>query len=207
MKIIALGDIHGEWQFLTNLIQTESPDIILQCGDYGFWPRFNSTGIHCENTKIYWCDGNHEDHWTLNQYTKNYFNQITKNCFYMKRGSVLRLPSGELVLFIGGALSIDRHLRTIGYDWFPEEIITQKDIYNLPDVKVDIVVSHTCPLFFDVDACFTEKISDPSRVALNTVFELYKPKKWFFGHFHKTASGKYENCEWTCLDQKTFVIV
>jgi len=41
--------------------------------------------------------------------------------------------------------------------------------------------------------------SDPSREALNYVYDKYKPVLWYFGHMHKYQQGKYENCKWVCL--------
>ena len=51
----------------------------------------------------------------------------------------MALPDGRTVLFMGGALSVDKAWRTPGYDWFPEESITTGDLDRLPDVHVDIV--------------------------------------------------------------------
>ena len=51
---------------------------------------------------------------------------------------LLGLPDGRIVLFMGGADSIDKKYRKIGFDWFPEELITQKDIYELPDTHGNI---------------------------------------------------------------------
>lgn len=157
MRIMVLGDIHAEWNSLNTLINSKKPDIILQCGDWGYWKNFHGLqvsngkggtykfdlyGVKNHKTKIYFADGNHEDHWSLMKLDNN---EIQPNIFYMKRGSTLTLPDERVVLFIGGANSIDKHSRTFGVDWFPEEVITNKDINNLPDTKVDIVISHTCP--------------------------------------------------------------
>jgi Icc-related predicted phosphoesterase len=202
MKIVVAGDIHANWEILKNMIDKESPDIILQCGDFGFWPKFfywpnfiyKMNGL---KTKIYWCDGNHECHWSLSLLFDN--NEVLKNVFYMKRGSTLTLPDGRNILFMGGANSIDKHIRTIGVDWFPEETISQRDIERLPESKIDIVISHTAPEEFDVVKVIDD--NDPSRKALSYVLEKYQPSLWYFGHFHQYKTGKYNNCEWTCLDE------
>ena len=203
-KIIICGDIHARWDKLNSLINKKQPDIILQVGDFGYYPEYkNYHPHHIKNgdTKIYWCDGNHENHDKLNIIKRN---EIRPNVFYMKRGSVLTLPNGEIVLFMGGAESIDKHLRTIGVDWFPQEVISQKDLENLPstDTKIDIVISHTCPLEFDLGDRFkdTQKYKDCSRVALSRVLEIYKPAKWYFGHYHANIKGQYDNCKWECLN-------
>ena len=114
----------------------------------------------------------------------------------MKRGSTLTLPDKRNVLFIGGALSIDKDQRVIGESWFPEETITQKDVMNLPDIKIDIVISHTAPGFFKI---FRDDIEDPSRKALYYVFDKYLPSLWYFGHMHKFKEDYYRGCHWTVL--------
>ena len=198
---MVVGDVHGSWGALNNLINSKKPNIILQCGDFGFWPSLHPIGpkdIKNKDCKIFWCDGNHEDHWALGK-LKN--NEVAPNVFYMKRGSTLTLPDGRTVLFMGGAESVDRKWRTIGFDWFPDEIIKPRELDFLPDTTVDIVISHTCPLSFDMDSFVItkDKLIDPSRHALSYVLHCYKPKLWYFGHFHKWGKGKFEGCEWTAL--------
>jgi len=228
------GDVHGCWRDLNSLVNKKSPNIVLCCGDFGWWPKenrkpvitwneglgisrtkkfFNAYGVKTGKAKVYWCDGNHEDHESLKQLLKETEVrpvEVMDNVFYMERGSVLTLPDGRKVLFIGGAESIDKCDRIAGRDWFPEEIITQRDVYNLPECDIDIVVSHTCPEeFYDgviekkSGVYFSqEKLMDPSRIALSVVLDKYKPKQWFFGHFHVGMRGicKETNTRWTCLN-------
>jgi len=229
MMILAVGDTHAQWINLNKLINKKNPDIILQCGDFGWWPKFHNTniissdeyesslddiyfyrkkkkfdqyGIKNRDCKIYWCDGNHEDHWSLKEIKKP--EEVMTNIYYMPRGSTLRLPTGENVMFIGGALSIDKDWRTIGHDWFPEEQITHGEVYNLPDERVDIVISHTCPREFNkyIPQLADEKFKDSSQDALSFVLERYKPERWFFSHFHISKEGRYNQTEWTCLNQE-----
>ncbi len=219
MKIIVCGDTHGEWSYLNTLINKRNPDIILQCGDYGYWPSFEVKdiglydtqyvrrttyklcGVKNPNTKIYWCDGNHQECSKVNK-RKN--NEICPNIFYMKRGSTLTLPDGRVVLFMGGADSIDKQHRTPGHDWFPEEIISQKDIYDLPDVKVDIIISHTCPVEFNILSEFRAKHGDPSRLALSSLLEKYSPSLWYYGHWHTFKQGNYKDTQWFCLNMSGY---
>ncbi len=142
--IMVMGDVHGEWGKLYSLINNKKPGIILQCGDFGYFPKFKDYHPHHiknGDCKIYWCDGNHSDHDTLRKIKRT---EIRPNIFYMRRGSTLTLPDVRTVLFMGGAESIDKHLRTPGIDWFPQEVISQVDFNNLPpeDTKIDIVISH-----------------------------------------------------------------
>ena len=244
-RIIVAGDTHGQWSALNKVISKKNPEIILQCGDFGWWPNLHNTrsiyagyeevdgsiegdawartvgtrrrkkwdqfGIKAGDTKVYWCDGNHEDHWDLRD-ERNYMKapcQLMPNVYYMKRGSVLELPDGRNVMFMGGADSIDKQYRTSGSDWFPEEVITQKDIEDLPDIKIDIVISHTCPLEFHHTILlkkapywgWQKKIKDPSAHALSYILNRYKPSLWYFGHFHVHATGTHFDTKWYCLDK------
>ena len=206
--IMVCGDIHGDWRHLNTLINKRKPDMILQCGDFGYWPSFHNTvgsnsknkwnlfGIKNPKTDIHFCDGNHEDHWALKK-LKPYGNVMKYGVFYMGRGSTLKLPDGRRVMFFGGANSIDKASRTLGVDWFPEEVITYRDLENLPDEKVDIIISHTCPEEFDLEGL--EHI-DPSKKALSYILDKYRPDLWYFAHFHEYRVGSYMDCKWKCLN-------
>jgi hypothetical protein len=212
-EIYVCGDIHGMWNNLNKFISTTNPNIIIQCGDFGWWPHYHNSvlfdgtgnsfdqyGIYTNNTKIYFCDGNHENHDDLESKVNHYGQipiELMKNVFYMPRASILKLPDDRTILFIGGAESIDKNSRLLGVSWWPQETITQKDIYNLPDINIDIVISHTLPSCvmktneFKNIAGFIH--NEPSNIALQTVFEQYNPPLWYCGHFHDTMTVKINN--------------
>jgi len=194
---LVVGDIHGEFGYLNSLIHKKQPTVILQVGELGYWPKFRSkTQIKSPNTKIYFCDGNHEDHDSLKTLENN---EVYENVYYMKRGSTLDLPDGRTVLFMGGAFSIDWEHRTPGIDWFPfEELVTEEDINKIPDKKIDIVISHTAPKEFYISN-IDYSIPDPSRECLSQILEKYHPKLWYFGHFHSYMNGFDYGCKWTGL--------
>jgi len=201
-KILVVGDIHGKWNLLNDLIIKEKPNKIIQCGDFGFWPKIgNFSKIKNYNTEIYFCDGNHEDHNELKN-LKN--NEIKKNIFYMPRGSVLELIEGRKILFIGGSNSTDKNVRMPYIDWFLEETISYKDLdkINFND-RPDIIISHTCPNEFMeyLELSNSYDDNDCSRKALSYVLEIFKPKLWIFGHFHKFKEGIYQDTKWICLNK------
>jgi Icc-related predicted phosphoesterase len=226
MKILVLGDVHMEFGKLNQLISKKQPDILIACGDFGYWPNlieekvsYGWGGIFSKyvkketnclakikpgKTKIYWICGNHEDHSSLNKYQNGNIHELVKNIFFCSRGSTLTLPDGRNILFIGGAYSIDKDQRTEGIDWFREETISYKDYERAisHNKKIDIVVSHTCPEYFipDLIQRNISKIYDPSCKALDGIFDKYKPNQWFFGHFHFYKEGDYNGCHWNCLN-------
>lgn len=164
--------------------------------------RWNQYGIKNHNTKIYWCDGNHEDHDALDNLVKTGNLEIMPNVFYMPRMSTMKLVDGRTVLFIGGADSIDKKWRTPGYDWFSQELISYRDMDKVPDCKVDIVISHTCPeeCMYFMGNHMKDKFKDPSRSALSYILEKYRPTLWFFGHFHKSKKFQYKDTVFHMLD-------
>jgi hypothetical protein len=224
-KVIVMGDIHGNWSALNNLITKEKPATIIQCGDFGYWPNmdgarlqpndknaWSQSGMKLGDTKLYWLDGNHEDHWALKKDThvpgkngisaRSKFIETHKRVYHMRRGAHGRLPNGDNALYMGGALSIDRHLRTFGVDWFPEETISNEDLeIALSGPAPDIVFSHTCPSEFLPFVMPDTKIErDLSCEALSVILREFRPQRWYFAHWHKYATGTYENCKWTCLN-------
>ena len=210
-----MGDVHGNFGEVNKVINgNRKIKRIFQCGDFGYWPRehgttyLNSRGkikyydqycLFNKDVIVDWCDGNHEDHHAIIEsgYKPDMKNP---NTIYHKRGDYITLPDGRNILFMGGAYSIDKAHRVPGRDWFPEETITQKEIWDLPDVRIDIVISHTAPNEFVIrnDMKFTFP-HDPSRDALSYILNKYKPSQWYFGHFHTFQHGNDGGCYWTAL--------
>jgi hypothetical protein len=215
--IIVAGDFHGSWGKVNQLIAKKpNIDTIFQCGDFGWWPKFHripdetsrSTygrrpkswdqfGLKNNKVKIYFIDGNHEDHESIEEKVSKGEIEFMPNVFYMKRGSTMLLPDGRNILFIGGADSVDKKLRTPGHDWFPQETISYKTLMILPDEKVDIIISHTAPNYFNIYKAVEESMD--SRTALDYVFDKYQPSRWYFGHFHSYKEGTFKDCKWTAL--------
>ncbi len=230
MKIIIMGDIHADFGALNRFINKKQPDVILQCGDFGWWPHrhlvdrisknhfFDQYGAKIGNSKIYWCDGNHENHDDLQERVAaapdGPIEIPVPGCHYMRRGSVLVLPDGRKVLFFGGAMSTDQEGRTEGDSWWAGEVPTPEDLdYARTQVaahggRVDIVISHTAPVAFlrqlpkkEIDL---DRFEDPTVALLDMILEEFRPKQWFFGHFHLHAKGEALGCAWQCMNAEGF---
>lgn len=202
MKTMITGDVHNEFARLNDLINKKKPESIVCCGDFGYWPKQVSSGATqpVSNVKLQgaewlrWCDGNHEDFWSLKLRESD---EIEPGIFYMPRGSIYTLPDGRVMMFMGGGRSVDKMYRRLGVDWFPEEEITQSDLNDLPDVNVDIFITHTCPveLVKPLAKRYSmmggmDKDEEPSNYALTTLWEDYQPDLWFFGHWHQYGEYK-----------------
>jgi len=205
-NILIVGDVHGKWGKLNMLINKRQPSMILSCGDFGYWPRFLARdftfSLKNRGIPIHFCDGNHEDHESLLALKDGGKIPEMNDVFYQRRGSTMTLPDGRTVLFMGGADSIDKEWRTRGVSWFPEEVITSKDVRSLPDCNIDIVVSHTCPaellpILLGEDP---RKENDPSNAALSHILEKYSPSFWYFGHWHVSLHGTIGRTRWHALN-------
>jgi len=208
-KIIMTGDIHGQFGELNTLINRKNPEMVICAGDFGYWPitydyvnyfkkihPFDQ--IKPKQTQVLWIDGNHENFWEL---AKRRSDEEFKGVRYMPRGSTYTLPDGRVVLFMGGGLSVDKNYRKFGVDWFPEEQISEKDVRNLPDIDIDIIVSHTCPFVLRAELCGDNRFKDASEDALQYMLHKYKPSLWVFGHWHTYKAGiiKETNTRWYAL--------
>ena len=169
-NIMVLGDIHARWGLVNNLINKKKTKLILQVGDFGWFPhvhdkteqytvmtsqgwaykytKFDQYGLKMHNTKMYWCAGNHENHDDLSEREKSGDTETMPNVFYMPFGTTLELDDGRTVLFCGGARSMDQRYRVEGVDWWRNEEIALGDLNKLPEEKIDIVISHTSPIEF-----------------------------------------------------------
>ena len=196
-KIMIVGDLHGGFAALNYRVAAQSPSLILQCGDFGYWPgqgmRLPKTGFRDRAgtvVPLHFCDGNHENHPKLLELAQKGEFGIGWGIFYQPRGSVLTLPDGRTVLFAGGAASIDKDARVPGVDWFTEEVLTEQAFRTHFPVmdRVDIVISHTAPESVALPLILDTTFYDPSRAVLEAVLRKYKPSLWFCGHFHPTLT-------------------
>lgn len=224
-KIWVLGDVHGDIGALNTLINKRRPDVAIILGDAGFVfaergfaPDHKLQEVKPHNTKVFWICGNHE-HWDFieQKWGRNGAEpiEICTNLFYCPIGSTLTI-NGKNILFMGGADSVDKMYRLPTVDWFEQEVLTESDFATtvalVGDKQIDIVCAHTCPmevpmtgnpLFFRSD----DKAGDPTRKILSNILFKYKPKFFFFGHWHKYYNIVYRgddfetNC--ICFDTMT----
>jgi hypothetical protein len=204
MKAVILGDTHGKFKGLSFAIKRwkDEVDVVIQVGDFGFWPRwdYDIEYLKTYGKKIYFVDGNHEDHHELRPMIPKVETlgdlkpiEIHENVFYVPRGCIFSLEGSDVKLLgVGGAKSNDTEYRKEGWDVFSEverpTFIEMEQIMMESDRGADVLLSHTIP-----DFCFQylrdglqnhEKTSDPTCKFLSDVVEAYGIKKVFAGHWH-----------------------
>ena len=218
-KIFVTGDIHGDCD-IHKLNSSNFPegknltkkDYVIIAGDFGLlWSS------PPDKTSLWWLnwlekcpwttlfvDGNHENHNILNALeTVKLFGspagKVNDSVFHLRRGELYKINRTK-ILTIGGAESIDKYRRTPGVSWWPEELLSSKEINyildKLPKIKtVDYVITHTCPTSaFEAMFPYNKKFNDPTMKFLEIVLEKLYFKHWYFGHFHEDMDFNNFTC-------------
>lgn len=216
MKILVAGDWHGNVYAAEEsilLAKREGCERIVQVGDYGV--AFNIDGDplgdkHCafsyrvstlasmHGIPVYFIDGNHENFNLIGRWLKERPKnrdghiEVFLDLFYIPRGSVWEW-GGKWFVGMGGAVSIDREWRTLGLDYFEEEMITYADgirMYGNLRAKgvdqVDYFISHdasdSTPWGFRL---IPDERSAANRRVIDNILEGIQPRFHFHGHMHK----------------------
>lgn len=198
-KFFFAGDTHGfleHWDYLIGHCLSQKLDTIYQVGDFGYWEH-TPNGVHYldglqdelknAGLTVRFVDGNHENHELLRSkydVIAPAAYKIRPNIVYQSRGSTLEVDGVKLV-FCGGATSIDKHGRTPGFSWWPEEVLTYTDIHNTiaNGADCDILVTHDAPLGnYHMNNVLKEQNASTSNYRMHELFqESYAHRKMIYG--------------------------
>ena len=216
MSIFVCGDIHSTLdinkldQFIERDDLTEK-DYLIICGDTGIcgFSKEQETATREYLRKlpmtILFADGNHEQFDVLNSYSVDEWNGgkvhiIEPDIIHLMRGQVYQIDGKRFFVF-GGAYSIDRAYRDLGFTWFEEEIPSQEEYEeawkNLEacDYEVDYIISHTGPYEVITELgyeCHDEALEQV--MFFQQVADCVDFKDWYFGHFHEDVDVENFHC-------------
>ncbi len=205
--IYVTGDTHGEQsRFYEINLHGESnwtdKDVLIICGDFGFIMHdgyIESLFLDKLEHKPYticFIDGNHENFPAIFKYPEETWcggkiHRIRKNVLHLMRGQVFEIQ-GKRIFTMGGAYSIDRAFRSLGYSYWNEELPSKEEydeaVKNLKKAEnsVDYIISHTAPKEI---IRLMKAVPDMHDIELTGFLEwiMYEVKftKWYFGHWHK----------------------
>jgi hypothetical protein len=192
-SITLIGDIHGKYKHYHEIIrEKDRHPYTIQLGDFGF---NYETLKNVDHTKHKIIGGNHDNYSSIND-SLNYLG----DCGY----STL---NGINFFYYRGAYSIDRQFRTIGIDWWEQEQVTidqfmkARELYRI--VKPDIVLTHDCPdeVSLRILDRNQRKYENLTGWALQELFNIHQPKKWRFGHYHKSWNMNISGTDFRCLNE------
>lgn len=209
-----IGDVHGKFGRYKRILE-ESPHPTIQVGDMGVGFRNVGTGGWSSNPPYdqmaagghRFERGNHDNPEVCAKHTQ-------------------WIPDGHTengMMFVGGALSIDRAYRIEGYSWWPDEELPEGRLAELVmefvNYRPKIMVTHECPEViaerivgripkldggtWKMDPRFRSR----TRIAFQRMAELYQPKLWIFGHWHVPFDEVVGGTRFVCLPELAFMDV
>jgi Icc-related predicted phosphoesterase len=199
-KVMFAGDIHGnldhaKWVF--DHAVENNVNVIIACGDFGYWPHI-SWGKKFLNSvermarkngiKFYWVDGNHENHDLIDILVEKNGADApielgSEWLNYIPRGCVFTIGSKKIMGY-GGAYSWDWERRELGISYWSQELINDYKVAELPEQKVDILVTHEAPLGKEISYKDNIAISIHQRELVTEIQEKVNPSLHVCGHHH-----------------------
>ena len=193
MKIIFVGDVHGQFTELENIVNGSNADIAIQCGDFGIWtdcvpgePLPERYRLKL-NKPVYFVEGNHDNHAWLASLKSEKGVELFHNLTWMPRMSKLEL-NGKSFLFCGGADSTDKAYRVsyLPNTWWPGEVIDPSIVDKVErDEQFDFVVTHDRPDFVTRAVAPDIRILGESAMVLSNLYGKIRTKNWVCGHWHQ----------------------
>jgi len=206
------GDTHGDFRRVVRFCKEHaltSNDTVIVLGDAGINYFGNDRDLEPRrllsktSATIFCIHGNHERRpQTLEIYREKIWNggivfveDEYPNILFAKDREIFDLD-GSKAIVIGGAYSVDKYWRLeSGWSWFADEqpddevkahVETQLDKLGN---KIDIVLSHTCPLRYEPVEVFLEgldqsTVDKSTEIWLDRIEEHLDYKRWYCGHYH-----------------------
>ncbi len=200
-----LGDVHGQLDLMRRHLKKISADeLVIQIGDLGIgFPKGQSENFP---KRFKFIVGNHDNPEVAKKHP-NYMGDF--GCEEIE---------GHKIFWVGGAWSIDQNRRIEGRDWWREEELSVVDLGKAFDLyydyKPDIMITHDGPVSatralmnrYALGNWDYTKEPFPTRTgqALSSMFEAYKPKSWFFGHWHTSWHKLIQGTEFRCINELEF---
>jgi hypothetical protein len=194
-----IGDVHGNWKRYKKIIN--ECDVSIQVGDFGvgFSGHSNPPYDPMKKGDHKFIRGNHDNP-----------NVCQTHPFWIQDGSLIH----DKIFCIGGAKSIDAHMRTEGLNWWSDEELSYKQFLKLCDnyekYKPEVVVAHEMPeslTYIVCSKCNLTKFDDSSitRQFLDNILEIHKPSLFIHGHWHVDHHTIHNGVEYIGLGELNFV--
>ena len=210
--IYITGDTHGKFERFEKFCfenKVSRDDIMIILGDVGlnYWENSDDSDNKRDVEKFgmtFFCiHGNHEQRpFAIASYkTKKFhgglvwYEEEFPDILFAKDGEIYNFDGYECIV-IGGAYSVDKNFRLAhGWKWFANEQ-PSKEIKEYVesqlakrDYKIDVVLSHTCPLDYQPIEVFLSgidqsKVDSSTEEWLNEIEHKLDYKKWYCGHYH-----------------------
>lgn len=211
-RIVVAGDWHGNTSRACGAIWyagLRDIPLVLQLGDFGYWTPGPWTDRYLseleaacteQDVTLLWVDGNHEYHPGLLELPvdpETGLRTVSEHVHHLPRG--LRWTwHGKTWMALGGAHSVDRHMRTEGKSWWTQEHLSADDIETaIAPGPVDVMVCHDAPDGVHIPGLVPGQFPDDQIAAaewhrrqVGNVVYAVKPSLLLHGHYHVRYSDR-----------------
>lgn len=221
-RLLVVGDTHGNIDWIgrmSKLATRHGCEGVIQLGDFGFWPDqriwrterrivindgwIDAVAVCAATHNVWWrvIDGNHDAHPLARgayRADPNGVRPIRTVLDHADRGAVWSW--GEVRFgALGGAISIDRYVRSEGHSYWRTEEITDDEVDTLIDRAgpdgVDVLFTHDAPSL----PPGIRPLSDPalradcerSHAQIARAVDVLRPQLLVHGHYHLRYSGLF----------------
>lgn len=206
MRVLVVGDIHGSVPAMSYAIEfavSRGITHILQVGDFGYYPKIpeyadflDLVSLMCTKSgvSIFFIEGNHDDHWSLDHNKKRSAFVPVRDCLNWIPRSLRWSWCGVRFAALGGAFTTDSHRRKIGLDWHPDtEVPRVCDYDTLFDHTCDVLITHDAPHVVDLYRGHTYNQALAHSRLITELASTMQPSFLIHGHHHTkhiTGIGK-----------------
>lgn len=228
--IAFIGDLHGNmtaFEYTLTAALRLRVTTIIQAGDFWIYDQphhpdnlervitrvARNADLAPATVDYRFIDGNHENFDVLDPDATAPV-QLTEHVTYMPRGSRATLAGVE-ILFFGGASSVDRHCRTEGEDWWPDENITDTQLARglaaANTGPVDVLVTHEtttaafnalCGISGHARSKRDDAPGEANRARLDTLVDTAQPRALVHGHHHTSHIEDHDGVRVVSLGQE-----
>ena len=202
-----IGDCHGRFGPYKTILKN-SPYPTIQVGDMGVgfrrWPHGEPSASPPYDLMVSgnhrFIRGNHDSPSACKNHTQ-----------WIPDGTVI-----DNMMFIGGALSIDKAYRIEGYSYWSDEELTSEALNALVDkyasVTPEIMITHEFPESVaemiansarapNAQIKLDPRFASRTRQAFQSMHEIWQPKIWAGGHWHTPFDQVYCGTRFVCLPE------
>ena len=210
MKVIVIGDIHGDYPKLDNILNKTNADLYLQVGDLAGSKNFEEWYYEPKSKPLLFIAGNHEAWDILEPYNDTPLNQIIEieqNLWYLPLGHYYDYK-GLRIGGLGGNHAPSRYNYTrdrLGGD--RRRHYTIHDVEKLKKAEhLDILLTHEAPHPFFRNP-FIPGSENMGKKEITNLVHLLKPRYHFFGHHHVSRKQMIDDTVCACVPIFNYVEV
>lgn len=199
-----IGDVHGKYSQYKRILKGSPPSI--QVGDMGVgFRRMSSGDFYANPPHRYMSEGEH----LFIRGNHDNPGECRKHSQWIEDGTYR-----DGMMFIGGAMSIDREWRVENFSWWADEELSMAELNELVDkyilLKPRVMVTHDCPEEVATEvarASGVNKLDYPSRTrqAFQSMWSSHSPELWIFGHWHHSFDHVLNGTRFICLAELEWI--